>query len=628
MSESLAPSNPVLESLLSIPKILGSRISGARNQLAFTTNTTGRFEVHALSLSDGQLRQLTHGELPLSPVWGFVWSPDATEIIFGKDENGDELHDLFRLRADGGQLEQLTNDRTCVRYPMEFSPDRNWLIFTCDKGQPGEPRQPDLWRLPLSGGAAQRLTHHAQPVYPYFTRNTFSPDSRQITYAASDSSDPHDLGVYVANADGSRSELVFSGKTGSRDRPAGWDPAGTRIALSSDAFDRVRTGILDVRSREVRWMGPQPYDEIPVEFSPDGRRLLVLRTTGVQMAAVVYDLGSGGATVSPFCMSFDGDAYFGADGRSVVAIRTSSSTPNEIVLWNSETGASRTLWSPRLGNLRRESFIPGQVVHYPTFDGRDIEALLYEPARSGSDRRGPAIVVVHGGPTWQWFDEFEPVCQFLASQGFVLILPNIRGSMGYGAAFRDLNLMDLGGGDLQDVVAAAHYLGSLPNVDSSRVGITGISYGGYMTFQALTRTPEVWAAGCAEAGITDWLAGYELESPALQHLDRVLLGDPVQNAALWKDRSPLYFADRMRAPLLIIHSTHDPRCPIVHARLFRDALLRLGRREGQDFEYLEYTDEGHSSHDIQQQMRSVVPMVRFFRRHLMGPEGSNPDGPT
>jgi dipeptidyl aminopeptidase/acylaminoacyl peptidase len=606
-----------LESLLSIPLVLGARVSNRRDKIAFCANTTGRFELYSLPVSNGRPQQLTHGELPRSPISTFVWRPDDREIVIGRDYEGDELHDLYRIRVDSGGFEQLTDDRTCQRYPWEFSPDGRWLLFVSDKGAGNESRQSDFWRLPVNGGAAERITHHAQPVYPWYSRNVFRPDGKAIAYGASDSADPRDLSIFVARSDGSGTELAYSAKAGSRDLPAGWSPDGKQLAIFTDAFDRLRTGVFSEGTREVRWMNRGAFDEIPLEFSPDGRSLLVLRTTGLRVLAVVYDLASGQATVSPFHMSYTGEASFTSDGKGIVAVRNSSDRPNEIVRWTIGSADCESLWTPPLGKVSAASLVAGRVVRYPTFDGREIEALLFVPRARGQGKRSPAIVNVHGGPNWQWFDEFDAVVQFMVSQGYAVLLPNIRGSIGYGATFRDLILRDLGGGDLKDLDAGARYLSSLPNVDPTRLGITGISYGGYMTYMAMTKQPETWAAGCAEAGITDWAKGYEVQLPALQHLDRMLMGDPVENAALWADRSPVNFADRMKSPLMIIHGVNDPRCPIIHARLFRDALLKLGRREGEEFEYLEYTDEGHSSYDIEQRMRSVLPMMDFFHRCLL-----------
>jgi dipeptidyl aminopeptidase/acylaminoacyl peptidase len=610
-----------LRSLLSIPLTYGERVSRRRDKIGVMSNATGRFELYCLPLGGSHPIQITHGELERTPTPIVVWSPDDREIVFSRDREGDELHDLYQVRLDSGAIEQLTHDRTCQRFPWEFSPDGRWLLFASDKGAEGEARQMDFWRMPAEGGAAQRLTHHAQPVYPYFNRNAYRPDGKKIAYGAGESGDLNDVGIYVADSDGTHAELVYSMKKGSRELPVGWSPDGKRLAIFSDAFDRLRSGVLDVETREVRWMAPGEYDETAIEFSPDGRRFMTARTWGLRVALAVYDLPTGRVQISPFQVSYSGEAAFTSDERWVVAMRDGSNQPRDIVRWNLETDAVEVLWSPPMGTVASDSLVAGQVVRYPTYDGREIESLLVTPRVPGEGRRLPAIVYVHGGPTWQWFDEFDPVIQFLVSRGFVVLLPNIRGSTGYGSTFRDLNRMDLGGGDLRDLAEAARYLASLPQVDRARLGVTGISYGGFMTYMALTKQPEIWAAGCAEAGITDWLKGYEGQLPGFQHYLRSIMGDPVTDAALWADRSPVNFAGQMRAPLLMIHGTHDPRCPIIHAHVFRDALLRAGRHEGEDFEYLEFSDEGHSSFDVDQRMRSIAPMAEFFERRL----GREPD---
>lgn len=606
-----------LRSLLSIPMILASRVSSRRDRLGILSNGTGRFELYSLPLM-GRVSptQISHGELERTPTALIVWDRSDEQIVLPRDREGDELHDLYRFRLGSGELEQITHDRTCQRYPLEFSPDGRWLVYASDKATDGGARQMDLWRLPVSGGPAERLTHHAQPTYPWFSRGVFSPDGRKITYGTSDTDDPNDIGVYVADSDGTRPELVFSTKKGSRDIPVGWSPDGRSIAVFSDAFDRLRAGVLDVEGREVHWMAPGAYDEIPTEFSPDGQRLLITRTAGLRVALVVYDPGASRERISPFPVPYTAESGFTSDEPWVVACRDTMNRPREIVRWNPDSNEVQVLWSPAVGNVATDDLAAGRIIRYPTFDGREIEALLVAPRTAEESRGLPAVVFVHGGPTWQWYDEFHPVVQLMVSRGFVVLLPNVRGSTGYGAAFRDLNRMDLGGGDLRDLEAAARYLVSLSEVDPARLGVTGISYGGFLTYMALTKQPGIWAAGCAEAGITDWVKGYDGQLPALQHYIRSLMGDPVSNAALWADRSPVNFARQLRAPLLILHGLHDPRCPIIHAQVFRAALLETGHREGEDFEYLEFSDEGHSSYDVEQQMRSVIPMVDFFERRL------------
>jgi dipeptidyl aminopeptidase/acylaminoacyl peptidase len=625
---SIPPQGDLLDDLVALPAIGWARVSNHRDQIAFFWNPDRRAELFVQPLEGGAARQVSHGNLQKSPNASFVWSPDDTRVVLPRDTEGNELHDLFFVDLGSGETSPLTSDPTCQRYALEFSPDGQWVLFASDKGAPGEAPQMDLWRIPVTGGAtAERLTHHRQPMRPWYNRNPSAPDGTRLAYAASDLEDSRDLAVFVARADGGDPERVLSVRDGSREEPVGWSADGRWIAVQSDAFEYIRAGLLDTRSWTVRWLGDGGSDNYPVEFSPDARSLLVLRSRGVRTEPVVIDLATGAETPVPMPVSVYGEAAFLPDGSGVVAIRYPPEYPSDIATWH-PSGGIRVLVAARLDRVDRAKLGPSSVVRYLTFDGRWIEALYYPPRNPVDGVRYPAIIEAHGGPTGQFVDEFHSLAQYLAHEGFAVLMPNVRGSTGYGSKFRDLNLRDLGGGDLQDIVAGVEYLRSLPHVDPERIGIEGISYGGFMTYIALTKHPELFRAGCAIAGVTDWPLGYDQELPALKQYDRELMGDPKENSALWADRSPVNFADRLRAPLLMIHGLHDPRCPVDQARVFRDALLRLGRVPGKDFEYLEFPDVGHWSTDVDETLRTARPMVEFFRHHLGQSDEPVPSDPA
>lgn len=605
-----------LDALVALPTIAWARISNHRDQIGFFWNLQRRTELFVHSLDGGTLTQVSHGNLPKSPNAPFIWNRDDTRLVVPRDTEGNELHDLHFVDVATGAVSPLTSDPTCQRYALEFSPDGRWVLFASDKGAPGEGPQMDLWRIPSSGdGTPERLTHHRQPMHPWYNRGPTSPDGRRIAYAASDRENSRDLEVFVARADGGDPERVLSVREGSKEEPVGWSPDGRWVAVQSDAFEFLRAGLLDTHTWEVRWLGNSASDDYPVEFSADSRSLLLVRSHGVRTAPTIVDLITGTETPVPMPISLYGETAFLPDGSGVVAVRYLSEYPNDIATWH-RTGAVRVIVPARLEGVDRTTIGAPSIVRYPTFDRRWIEAVLYPPRPATEGHRYPAIIEAHGGPTGQFVDDFQPVAQYLAQEGFAVLMPNVRGSTGYGSKFRDLNLQDLGGGDLQDIVAGVEYLRSLPYVDPDRIGIEGVSYGGFMTYIAMTKRPELFRAGCAIAGVTDWPLGYAQELPALRQYDRELMGDPQENAALWADRSPVNFADRLQAPLLMIHGLHDPRCPVDQARVFRDALLRLGRVEGTDFEYLEFSDFGHWSTDVDEMMRTVRPMVEFLRRHL------------
>jgi len=206
--------------------------------------------------------------------------------------------------------------------------------------------------------------------------------------------------------------------------------------------------------------------------------------------------------------------------------------------------------------------------------------------------------------------------QFLADRGIVVIEPNPRGSSGYGVEFRDACLKDWAGKDLEDIEGAVNYLRSQPDVDPARIGVFGGSYGGYMTYMAMTKKPDLWKAGVAWVGITDLHLLYEGSMEHFKYYLRQQMGDPEQDAGLWRDRSAIHFADRLRGKLLIVHGTNDPRCPLNQATTFRDRLLELGRVEGEDFEYVELSEEGHGSTDIGQKIRTYTLLADFMARRL------------
>ena len=296
---------------------------------------------------------------------------------------------------------------------------------------------------------------------------------------------------------------------------------------------------------------------------------------------------------------------------------TSSLTRPEVWIYDLNSDSYEVLLEAEYGSINKKDFIKPQYIRYKSTDGVEIPAILYVPKDIPEGVKLPAIVNVHGGPTAQYFLMFSAFMQYVASEGFVVILPNIRGSTGYGVEFRDACIKDWGGKDLEDVVHAAKYLQSLPFVDKKRIAVGGGSYGGFMTYIAVTKAPEYWKAGFAWIGITELFKMYEESMPHFKYFLNRQMGNPVDDKDLWYDRSAVNFADKMKAKLLIMHGVNDPRCPISQARIFKEKLLELGKKEGKDFEYVEYQQTGHGGFgDIETRKKTIRTMTDFFKRVL------------
>jgi dipeptidyl aminopeptidase/acylaminoacyl peptidase len=353
-----------------------------------------------------------------------------------------------------------------------------------------------------------------------------------------------------------------------------------------------------------------------VRFSHNGKWLACIRNQDSQMRPVLYDVASGQRRDLDLPAGIAVGSHFSADDRSLLTMFMSDSTRPSLVLYNLVTNHYETLIAAEYGSIDPKIFVESEHIWFDSFDGKKIPAILYKPREIPAGAKLPAIVIVHGGPTGQWFRGFDAYAQFLVDRGYVVIEPNIRGSTGYGVQFRDMALKDWGGVDLEDVAHAAAYLKGLPYVDPSRVGVYGGSYGGYMTFMAVTKKPDLWKAAVAAVGITDLHRLYDHSMEHFKYYLRSQMGDPVKDADLWRERSAINFVDKLRARLLMIHGVNDPRCPVEQSRIFRDKLLELDRTEGVDFEYVEFGDQGHGSADIQQKIKTYQLLADYMQRNL------------
>ena len=606
-----------LEALARLPSFYLPTVAWAGDRVAFYWDRTGRLELYVLDLRTRAVRQVSHGEVPRAVRTGFVWDRADRALVFGKDELGNEQHDLYRIDLATGEVTPLGHDPTAEEHAVEFSPDNAWLTTNTNKRRPDAPDQPaqmNVWRMRADGSDYHPLTRYAFPAYG----GRWSPDGRWLSFGTNE--DPSNLknrDGYLMRPDGSEVRKVFSLTPGSQDLLVDWHPDSRHIAVQSDASGLGRVGVLAIETGEVRWLTPEGLNEGgPVRFSRSGRHLVCLRNHEAQVRPIIYDVASGQARDLHLPAGVATAAEFALDDAHVLVAYSTSTARPSLALYDLGRDTPEMLLEPEYGSIDPSVFVEAQHVWYPSFDGLQIPALLYVPSDAAEDKRLPALVHVHGGPTEQWLRRFDPLVQYLVSRGLVVLAPNIRGSTGYGVEFRDAALRDWGGADLQDVAAGAEYLKRLPSVDPERLGVFGGSYGGYMTFMAVTRQPDLWKAAAASVGISDLHRLYGRSMEHFRYFLRTQMGDPEQEAALWRDRSAINFAEHLRAKLLIVHGANDPRCPVEQARIFRDRLRALGKREGEDFEYVEYGDIGHDSVDIEHKLRNFRLMADFFERVL------------
>jgi dipeptidyl aminopeptidase/acylaminoacyl peptidase len=298
---------------------------------------------------------------------------------------------------------------------------------------------------------------------------------------------------------------------------------------------------------------------------------------------------------------------------SLLLLHEDSSHPQE--LYRLEPNSSLIQITHNANKTLENIVLPkSQLVTYRSFDGRMISAFVWVPFNLKRDGKAAAVVLPHGGPTGQVVDSFNRNAELLASRGFLVIAPNVRGSTGYGIEFQNANIKDLGGSDLKDEIAGVDFLKATGFIDSKRVGIWGGSYGGYMTLMAIGKAPNVWSAAVDEYGILNWLTMLQHEDPSLQEYEKVLLGDPVKDRAIYEASSPLQYIRNETAPLLVLQGENDIRVPREEA----EQVVGILKAEGHTVDAVYYPEEGHGFVKREHQRDELTRSVDWLQKYLQG----------
>lgn len=265
--------------------------------------------------------------------------------------------------------------------------------------------------------------------------------------------------------------------------------------------------------------------------------------------------------------------------------------------------------------LEPAHFVKPEKIRYKSFDDLEIPALYYKPA---DVEKYPVILWIHGGPTHQHFNGWNPFIQLFVLNGIGVLAPNLRGSTGYGKEFENQVFHDWGGGDLQDVAYAVEYLKRDPKVDTEKIIVGGASYGGYMTMMAVTRKPDLWAAGINIMGIANLETFYNSSTAWMKPILETKYGfkAPEEDPDYFRERSPINFVDSIKCPLLLLYGRNDIRVEINQMEELEEKL----KFEGKVFEEQVFEEEGHTMNRMDTRLSHYSRIMKFIDKYVLHPE--------
>ncbi len=569
----------------------------ADGRLYFLNDAAGSAQVWELPADGSAARPRSSGRDAVGFVAGH---PGSGGAVFGRDSAGDERLQFYWLAEDGAAPRALTAEPGTMFGWGAFSPDGSQIGCTANNR---DPAHADPVVIDLGGGAQRRVAALEGPHAVLAWR----PDGGALTVAAEPRTFEADL-FAIDLATGARQALTpHAGDV--RHQNARWRADGSGFWLLTDrGRDHLAVAWL-APGGEPRLLYAPDWDVEKLELSPDQSVLAVIVNEAGYSKLRLLDAATGAVVAAP---AHPAGAItklsWRPDGGAVAFDLVTPERPSAI--WLAERGGPAALLFA--AGPAAEGAQPYSLVAFPTFDGRALPGFLARPAGPAPAGGWPVVVWVHGGPEAQARPVWRPDLQLMLALGIAVLIPNIRGSTGYGRGYAALDDRALRPDAIRDVAAAQAWLADQAEFDAKRIAVWGQSYGGWMVLAAVTRFPELWAAGVDFYGIARWKTMLEQTGPWRVAHRAAEYGDPVRDAALLESLSPLHDADRITCPMLVAQGLTDPRVPPGESEQIVAAL----RRRQVPVEYLTFADEGHGFLKRDNRRVAFLAVAAFLSQHL------------
>ena len=578
-------------------------------RLAFVSDRTGVPQVWVAAVDGGAPLQVTKGDDPVGRV---LWSPDGAWLALSLAPGGGMNTQIYVVRPDGTGLRRLTDGGRETNNLGAWTHDGRRLTMGSNRATPAAI---DAYLIEPASGRRDLVSDNNGLQ----TVEDVSRDGARALVARLRGRGDNDL--YVVDLRSHAEARVTP-----HDPPGSFDgvfaPDGRSIYLSSDK-DRDKPAFARIRIDSGDRIGAQQIiaarDDAELggfEIDDRGTTAALLWNVAGRNELAFVDLASGKQTAGPKLPGeIAGGLTFSKDGKRLAMTIAGATAPPDI--WVLEVGSRRlaqVTQTPHVG-IDLATLVRPELVTFKAHDGLELTGWLYRPA--GRSTPAPFVVSFHGGPEGQERPGFRSDYQALVAQGIGVFAPNVRGSSGFGKRFVNLDNGPLRVEGIKDLKDCVDYLVNNRIADPRRVGITGGSYGGYMTMVGVTFYPELFAAGVNLFGMVNFFTFFEHTEPWMAAISTTEYGDPKTQPDLLRDLSPLGKLDRIKTPLMVQHGANDTNVPVVEA----EQIVASLKGRGVPVEYILFPDEGHGWRKVANRVRSTTALALFFRRHLVEREG-------
>lgn len=600
------PKQYTIEQFMKTVSVSGGDVSHDNASVLFTSDQSGVPNVYAVAFGGGEAKALTQST---DSTYSISWFPNDKRFLYTRDQGGNELNHVY-VGDDSGKETDLTPGAGHRADFYGWSQDGAYFYIATNER---DKRFPDLYRYKVAdlsremwfrnpgGFSIERISRSGKWVVLNQPRTT------------------SDNNLYLAESHASGAPKLLTPHEGDASfSSASFSPDEAFLYLETDQgreFSAIRR--YEIATGKTEPVLEKNWDVIQYSFSENGKYRVVATNEDADTVLVLEEVSTGKA------VPLQVDAALGAitgiriskdESRAVLTV-SSDRSPRNLVAYNFASSKAVPLTRTLNPEVDAEDLVDSKIARFKSSDGLDIPGPLWIPHTASPNSKAPALVWVHGGPGGQTRRGYSSAIQYLVNAGYVVYGINNRGSSGYGKTFFAADDQKHGKEPLRDCVEAKAFLAGMDVVDPNRIGIIGGSYGGYMTVAALAYHPEVFDVGVDIFGVTNWLRTLQSMPPWWEAQRKALyqeMGDPETQEAMLREISPLFHAEKIKRPLMVLQGANDPRVLKVES----DEIVEKVKANGVPVEYLVFEDEGHGFSKKANQIKAWESIRAFLDKYL------------
>ena len=583
----------------------GSSFSHDEKSIIIQSNQSGVNNAFEIDLITSESKQLTFSDSnSISPISYF---PNDKRFLFRSDQGGNEIWHIYLFNLDGTTIDLTPGEQSRSLF-LKWANDKKSFFFTSNKRNP---KYMDLYEMSIDSFKSALIFKNDDAL----NIGDISKNKRYLALSKAYTRDNSDLYLYSFD-NKSLTKILFEDADVNHN-PAGFSINSETLYFVTDLNSEFRyLKKYNIKSGRVDTVQKESWDIVANYFSDSGKYRITTINKDSQTEIKILDTSSGKHLKLPKMPRGNISSVNISKSESLISFyHGSSQSPMNLYYYKIGSRKPSRLTSSMNPLIDEKHLGEAQIIRYNSLDGLEIPAIYYKPPQANKGNKVPAIVRVHGGPGGQARVGYRASTQYLVNNGYAVLDINNRGSSGYGKTFQTLDDQAHGKGDLDDCVAAIDWLKSQNHINGENIGILGGSYGGYMVMAAMAFRPDAFDVGVNIFGVTNWVRTLKNIPPWWEAARESLykeLGNPFTQEDYLYSISPLFHAEKIKKPVLVLQGANDPRVLQVESDEMVDAI----KKQNVPVEYVVFPDEGHGFSKKKNQIISNEAILTFLDKYL------------